>query len=101
MRRALTEYEVGGISTAIPALPWILGHEAGVRGRFDTTCLDGVLAERQGQLFSDLPAEETDLAVMAAALFAYFSGADSVERRADGSGSSPWHRAARLDGVRR
>ena len=101
MRRALTEYEVGGITTAIPALQWILGHEAFVSGRFDTTFLDGVLAERQGQLFSDLPAEETDLAVMAAALFAYFSGADSVERRADGSGSSPWHRAARLDGVRR
>jgi acetyl-CoA carboxylase biotin carboxylase subunit len=101
MRRALTEYAVGGITTAIPALLWVLGHEAFVSGRFDTTFLDRVLAERQGHSFSDLPAEETDLAVMAAALFAYFSGADTPGRGVDGPGPTPWRRAARLDGVRR
>ena len=101
MRRALTEYAVGGITTAIPALLWVLGHEAFVSGRFDTTFLDRVLAERQGHSFSDLPAEETDLAVMAAALFAYFSGADTPGRGMDGPGPTPWRRAARLDGVRR
>ena len=101
MRRALTEYEVGGITTAIPALLWVLDHEAFVTGRFDTTFLDGVLAERQGKCFSDIPAEVTDLAVMAAALFAYFSGADTLRGGRDGSGSTPWRRAARLDGVRR
>ena len=101
MRRALTEYTVGGITTAIPALLWVLGHEAFVSGRFDTTFLDRVLAERQGHSFSDLPAEETDLAVMAAALFAYFSGADTPGRGVDGPGPTPWRRAARLDGVRR
>ena len=101
MRRALTEYAVGGITTAIPALLWVLGHEAFVSGRFDTTFLDRVLAERQGHSFSDLPAEETDLVVMAAALFAYFSGADTPGRGVDGPGPTPWRRAARLDGMRR
>ena len=101
MRRALMEYEVGGITTAIPALLWVLGHEAFVRGRFDTTFLDRALAERQGRSFSDLPAEETDLAVMAAALFAYFSGADRQGRGVDGTEPTPWRRAARLDGLRR
>ena len=101
MRRALTEYDVGGLTTVIPALLWVLGHEAFVSGRFDTTFLDRELAERRGRSFSDLPAEHTDLAVMAAALFAYFSGADTQGTGADGVGPTPWRRAARLDGLRR
>ena len=101
MRRALTEYEVGGITTAIPALLWVLGHEAFVSGRCDTAFLDRVLAERQGQSFSDLPPGQTDLAVMAASLFGYFSSADASGRGADWTGSTPWRRAARLDGLRR
>ena len=101
MRRALTEYEVGGITTAIPALLWVLGHEAFVSGRFDTTFLDRVLAERRGRSFSDLPAEQTDLAVMAAALFGYFSGADTQGRGVDATRPTPWRSAARLDGLRR
>ena len=101
MRRALSEYEVGGITTAIPALLWVLGHEAFAGGRFDTTFLDRALVERRGQSFSELPAEETDLAVMTAALFAYFSDADTQGKGADGVGPTPWRRAARLDGLRR
>ena len=101
MRRALSDYEIGGITTAIPALLWVLGHEAFTGGRFDTTFLDRVLVERQGQSFSDLSAKETDLAVMTAALFAYFSGADTQEKGADGVGPTPWRRAARLGGLRR
>ena len=101
MRRALTEYEVVGITTAIPALLWVLGHEAFVSGRFDTTFLDQALAERHGRSFSDLSAEETDLAVMAAALFAYFSGSDTLGRGVDGTRLTPWRNAARLDGLRR
>jgi acetyl/propionyl-CoA carboxylase alpha subunit len=101
MRRALTEYEVVGITTAIPALLWVLGHEAFVSGRFDTTFLDQALAARHGRSFSDLSAEETDLAVMAAALFAYFSAADTLGRGVDGTGPTPWRHAARLNGLRR
>ena len=63
--------------------------------------LDQALAERHGRSFSDLSAEETDLAVMAAALFAYFSGSDTLGKGEDGPGPTSWRRAARLDGVRR
>jgi len=101
MRRALTEYEVGGITTVIPALLWVLGHEAFVSGRFDTTFLDRVLAERQGQSFSELPAGDADLAVMAAALSHFFSRADTHVGGVDGTELTPWRRAARLDGLRR
>ena len=100
MRHALMEYEVGGITTAIPALLWVLGHEAFVSGRFDTAFLDQALVERQGRSFSDLPAEETDLAVVAAALFAYFSDGDALGRGVDGTGPTPWRHAARMDGLR-
>jgi len=101
MQGALKEYELGGITTAIPALLWVLGQEAFVAGRVDTTYLDRVLAERRGVSFSELSREETDLATMAAALSAYFSGTDTQGRTADAMGMSPWRRAARLDGLRR
>ena len=100
MRRALTEYEVGGITTAIPALLWVLDHEAFASDRFDTAFLDRALQERQGQSFSDLPAEETDRAVIAAALFAYFAAGDTQGRGVDEIGPTPWRRAARMDGLR-
>ena len=99
MRRALAEYEVVGITTAIPALLWVLGHEGFVSGRFDTTFLDRVLAERQGASRSESEATETDLAFMSAALFAHFSRADTLGGGA--AGSTPWRRAARSDGMRR
>ena len=99
MRRALAEYEVGGITTAIPALLWVLGHEAFESGRFDTTFLDRALSARQGLSFSDLGVEETDVAVMAAALCTYFEGADRSS--VDGAGQTAWRRAARVDGLRR
>ncbi|MEE2636889.1 MAG: acetyl-CoA carboxylase biotin carboxylase subunit, partial [Acidobacteriota bacterium] len=40
MRRALLEYEIGGITTVIPALLWVLGQETFVSGEFDTDFLD-------------------------------------------------------------
>ncbi len=101
MRRALAEYQIGGITTVIPALQWVLAHEAFVSGRFDTTFLDRALVERDGQSFIELSAEETDLAVIAAALFAHFSSTDTLERNVDETGPTPWRQAARLDGLRR
>ena len=100
MRRALTEYQVGGITTVIPALLWVLGHEAFVSGQFDTTFLDRALVEREGQSFSELSAEETDLAVMAAALFAHFASTDTLGQRVDDPGPTAWRRAGRLGGMR-
>ena len=101
MRRALTEYQIGGITTAIPALLWVLAQEAFASGRFDTTFLDRALVARDGQSFIELSAEETNLAVMAAALFTHFSGTDRLEQNMDDAGLTPWRQAARLDGLRR
>ena len=101
IRRALAEYQIGGVTTVIPALQWVLAHEAFVSGRFDTTFLDRALVERDGQSFIELSAEETDLAVIAAALFAHFSSTDTLERNVDETGPTPWRQAARLDGLRR
>ena len=100
LKRALGEYEIGGITTAIPALLWILEQDAFAAGGFDTSFLDRALVERRGRSFSELPDEDVDLAVMAAALLTYQSGVD----RAGGgvpAGPTPWRRAARLDGLRR
>ena len=100
LRRALGEYEIGGITTAIPALLWILAQDDFAAGRFDTAWLDRVLDERRGRSFSELPEADVELAVMAAALLAYQAGPN----RADGgaaTGPTPWRRAARLEGLRR
>lgn len=101
MRRALSEYEIGGITTVIPALLWVLGQEEFAGGRFDTGFLDRALADRAGESFSVLPAEETDLAFIAAALFRYFSEGDQRGKGDDDTGPTPWRRAARLEGLRR
>ena len=100
LRRALGEYEIGGITTAIPALLWILEQDVFAAGDFDTAYLDRVLAERRGRSFSELPDEDVDVAVAAAALLGYLSGPD---RPAGGesAGSTAWRRAARLEGLRR
>ncbi|MCY4511455.1 MAG: acetyl-CoA carboxylase biotin carboxylase subunit [Acidobacteria bacterium] len=101
LRRALGEYEIGGITTAIPALLWILEQDAFAAGDFDTAFLDGVLAERRGRSFSELPDDDVDVAVMAAALLGYLSGPDRPAGGGESAGSTPWRRAARLEGLRR
>ena len=99
MRRALSEYEIGGVTTVIPALLWVLGRKEFAEGRFDTAFLDRALADRAGESFSALNAEELDLAIIAAALFRYFSDVDLNGEGSDDT-PTPWRRAARLEGVR-
>ena len=101
MRRALREYEVGGITTAIPALLWVLGQERFQNGQFDTAFLDSALTERAGRSFSEVTDEEADLAIVGAALWTYLSGVRPSESGSTAVGQTPWQRAARLDGLRR
>ena len=68
LRRALGEYEIGGITTAIPAPLWILEQDAFAAGDFDTAYLDRVLGKRRGRSFSELPDDDVDVAVAAAVL---------------------------------
>jgi len=97
MRSALHEYQIGGITTVIPALLWVLAQDRFRDGAFDTSFLDGELAARAGESFSDLTAEQTDLAVVAAALSAYLSVPPTTAAAA--VGATPWRQAARLEGV--
>ena len=97
MRGALQEYQIGGITTVIPALLWVLEQDRFLEGAFDTGFLDGVLAARVGRSFSELTAEQTDMAVVAAAMHAYLSVSHATA--AAEIGPTPWRQAARLDGV--
>lgn len=98
MRRALVEYDVRGIRTTMPFFRWLLGQPAFVDGSFDTTFVDRVLAERQGQPFEDRDPDAEEVAILAAALHAR---ARSARVEAQGVGSmSGWLRAARSEALR-
>ena len=71
MARALREYQVLGIRTTIPFFLWLMRQPDYREGRFDTTYLDRLLAERRGESFSELTAGDEELAAIAAALDAY------------------------------
>jgi len=101
MCRALSEYEIGGITTSIPALVWLLGQKEFNEGRFDTGFLDRVLKDRSGESFSVLQPGETDVAIIAAAVSRYFADADLRTADVEDVTLTPWRRAARLEGVRR
>ena len=48
MARALREYQVLGIRTTIPFFQWLMRQPEFREGRYDTTYLDRLLAERGG-----------------------------------------------------
>ena len=98
LRRALAEYGVLGIPTSIPFLRWLAERPEFLEGRFDTTYVDAVLAARTGP-FLELSAEQEEIAVVAAAVYAAL-------RRRTGRGApgaptpSRWLQAARLEALR-
>jgi acetyl-CoA carboxylase biotin carboxylase subunit len=104
MRRALDEYFVGGIKTNLSLFRRILENSDFLEGRIDTGFLDRLLASDSGQ-----PSGADSLAkiaAIAAALFAANSNpwldggnGNNGKSAANGSSSSPWKRAARLEGV--
>ena len=99
MHRALREYEIGGLITVIPALLWILEQKDFATGEFDTGYLDRALTERAGESFSVLSQREEELAVIAAAVLAYFSGGESAPEPPVVSTASAWRQAARSEAV--
>ncbi len=99
MARALAEYQVLGIRTTIPFFLWLLQQPEYLEGRYDTTYLDRVLAERRGESFSTFTADETEEIAIAAAI-------DTVLRAAAGKADgkpalrSGWTRLGRLEALR-
>jgi acetyl-CoA carboxylase biotin carboxylase subunit len=99
MSRALAEYEVLGIKTTIPFFLWLMRQPEYLEGRYDTTYLDTLLAQRTGESFSEFTEEEEDLVTAAAAIDAYL--------RAAAAGGAPragvqnlWVQAARREALR-
>jgi acetyl-CoA carboxylase biotin carboxylase subunit len=99
MRRALNEYRVVGVQTTVPFFQWVVGQPAFLEGRFDTTYLDRILAERNGQPFVQATDRYERDAAIAAALGAWFRAHGAAAASPAGAGGA-WRRAARIDGVR-
>jgi acetyl-CoA carboxylase biotin carboxylase subunit len=100
MARALAEYQVLGIRTTIPFFLWLLQQPEYLEGRYDTTYLDRVLAERRGESFSHFRSDETEAIAMAAAVdtFLKASGGTADERPA--SKGRGWIQVARREALR-
>ena len=100
MKRALTEYDIGGVPTTIPMFRWLLAHDDFVAARFDTTFLDRVLTAREGASFVQPPEDAEELAVLAAALSVALGGALTETTARAGRAESRWRQAARVEALR-
>ena len=100
MARALREYQVLGIRTTIPFFLWLMRQPAYLEGRYDTTYLDRLLAERQGESFSQFADDEAVLIAMSAALDAYLRTSASVPAAPGQAFRSLWTQLARREALR-
>jgi acetyl-CoA carboxylase biotin carboxylase subunit len=99
MSRALREYQVLGIRTTIPFFLWLMRQPDYVAGRYDTTYLDRLLAERNGASFSELTEGDEELASIATALDAYLR-TSAREPAAGPANPQPWKQVARHEALR-
>ncbi len=100
MLRALTEYEIGGVTTTIPFFRWMLQTPEFIEGKIDTGFLDRRFADRGQTPFVPPPDDAEDAAVLAAAVRTFLTGRSATGTPSDGLCSSAWQRAARLEGLR-
>ena len=101
MRRALTEYQVGGVRTTIPLFQWILRHQEFVAGEIDTGFLDRILSARAAGPLVDVSSEVEEVALISAAIRATTrTGHSKARPSGPDSAASVWRRTARVDGLR-
>ena len=93
-------YDVGGVKTTIPFFRWMLTHPDFLAGRFDTGFLDRALAERAPGPLVDTPNEMEEWAMLAAAVRTFIGRRPGFVPGDMHGGTSPWRRAARLEGLR-
>jgi acetyl-CoA carboxylase biotin carboxylase subunit len=98
LTRGLDEYRVIGVKTTVPFFQWLVRQPEFQQGRFDTTYLERVLAERGGQPFVAATEDDERHAALAVALAAWLRARGAVVDPADAG--SAWRRAARLEGLR-
>jgi acetyl-CoA carboxylase biotin carboxylase subunit len=100
MNRALAEYEVLGIKTTIPFFRWLMGEQDFIDGRFDTTYLDRVLVDRNGESFSALSEAAEQRIAIAAGLDAWMKSAASPGQTLRGQPPAhAWKTAARREAL--
>ncbi len=100
LARVLDEYRVIGVRTTLPFFRWLVGQPAFAAAQFDTTYLDGLLAERKGQPFVDATDGDADDAVIVAALAAWFRAHQASATPEGAPAATPWRGAARLEARR-
>ena len=100
LRRVLDEYRVIGVKTTVPFFQWIVEQPDFLAGRFDTTYLDRVLAERRGHAFREPNDIEQEDAAIAAALSAWARSHRASAGNGQSSDGSVWRRTARREGLR-
>jgi acetyl-CoA carboxylase biotin carboxylase subunit len=100
MTRALGEYEVRGIKTTIPFFRWLLASAEFRDGRFDTTFLDRELARRAGEPFVTVAAASEDVAVLAAAIWAFDRRGRAAVANGGRAVGSTWVQQARREALR-
>jgi acetyl-CoA carboxylase, biotin carboxylase subunit len=94
MRRALQEYEVGGIKTTLPFFREVLEDEEFVAGELDTGFIPRFFERRRE---AALDAETRDMALIAAALAQTSKTAPAAAPSADQTTISRWATAGRYD----
>jgi acetyl-CoA carboxylase biotin carboxylase subunit len=107
LTRALNEYFVGGIKTNISLFRRILSHPDFRSAKIDTGFLDRMLKQKNEQSDSHADAQATEVAVIAAGMFAMMgSVAAGANERAATDGSplqaevpSRWKSAARREAL--
>jgi acetyl-CoA carboxylase biotin carboxylase subunit len=100
LTRALDEYRVAGVSTTLPFFRWLVRQPAFAAGRFSTTYLDRVLAERDAPFVEPTGEDARDAAIAAALsawLLAHRAGTSDA---APAAASTAWRRAARTESLR-
>jgi acetyl-CoA carboxylase biotin carboxylase subunit len=100
MARALAEYQVLGIRTTIPFFLWLLRQPEYLEGRYDTTYLDRVLAERKGESFSSFSTDETEVVAIAAAVDTFLRTSAAKPGAGPLSTRSGWTQVARREALR-
>ena len=97
--RALAEYEVLGIKTTIPFFRWLMLQDDFIEGRFDTTYLDRLLADRKGASFSTLSEADEHRIAIAAGLDAWMRANASTGQPARAEAANAWTTVARREAL--
>ena len=106
MRRALSEYEVGGIQTTLSFFNWMLTQPAFVEGRVHTGFLDEVLQQRRAEFDADaaLSLAEVASVIACVARAGQVGSIQSSSGRWPAPSSTPiagsWKQQGRIEGLR-